>query len=90
MGFFSTLYAALFKSNYLDTDLTQRELVHQLIAAADQGIFQQIAVKTFVHKNRWSQSEMELRIAHAIGIVQVIRPDVYEQVFEIALKQTAR
>ncbi len=86
MGFFASLFAAPFRREKLDADPIQRELADQLIAAADGGIFQQMAVKIFVDKYGWSRSEKELRLVHALAIVKSDRPDIHKDAKEIALK----
>lgn len=89
MGFFASLFTARFRSEKLNADPIQREFADHLIVAADGGFFQEMAVKLFIDKYGWSRSEKELRLAHALAIVKVIRPDIHKDAKEIGLKKSA-
>jgi hypothetical protein len=89
MGFLASLFTARFRSEKLNSDPIQREFAAFLINAAEGGFFQESALKLFIDKYGWSQSEKEWRLAHALAIVKAIRPDVRKDAKEIGLKQIA-
>jgi hypothetical protein len=87
MGFFASLWKARFGAEKLNSDPIQREFAENLICAAEGGFFQEFAVKLFVDKYGWSQSEKELRLAHALKIVKALRPDLHKEARTIGIEQ---
>ncbi|MDO8877996.1 MAG: hypothetical protein Q8M24_00075 [Pseudolabrys sp.] len=87
MGLWSLLFRARSGGEKLNADPVQREFADELIAAADTGdIFQMYAVKVFVDSRGWSPEDKELRLAHALNIVKVMRPDLYKEAKNIGFK----
>ena len=89
MGFFGSLFQAIFTPiGKLNADPVQQQLAQLLIQAAE-GPLGGVVIRSFVLKQNWEPFEEQRRIAHAVSMVRVWRPDLYAEVNKIAKEHIA-
>ena len=89
MGLFRMLFGARKWGAALDADPAQPRFADALITAADGDLLSEFALKLFIDSYGWHQDEKEIRLAHALRIVEQMRPDLHAEAREVGLKQIA-
>jgi hypothetical protein len=80
----------LFNTGKLNADPSQRSLAQLLIDGAEGVGFGHIMIEDFIDQQGWARDEAENRLAHAVSMVKVWRPDLHAEAKRISLEYVMR